>query len=81
MLDNFWVKLIGVAVVVYTLYFAISPYQNCLRSEGDYNDYIALFLKISHTPPPPPGFIPLGADTEEEWRRDLKMRCIRVAAW
>jgi hypothetical protein len=92
MLDNFWVKLLGVAIVVYGLYYAISPYQNCLRSEGGYAEYVELFLKQNPPENPfmserflpsslPPGFKPVGGWSEEEWRRDLKMRCVRVAAW
>lgn len=92
MLNNFWGRLFGVAIAIYGLYYFISPYQNCLRSEGGYSEYVELFLR--RNPPenpfmaerflpttPPPGFRPVGGMSEEEWWRDLKMRCIRVAAW
>jgi hypothetical protein len=32
MLDNFYVKLLAVGVVVYGLYWLMSPYQNCMRA-------------------------------------------------
>ena len=34
MLDNFYVKLLAVGVVVYGLYWLMSPYQNCMRESA-----------------------------------------------
>lgn len=103
MQNNFWIRLLGIAAVIYGLYYLVSPYQNCLRSGGGYAEYIELRRKWGNNetnpfmaappanpfmaerfrapaPPPPKGFIPVGAKSEKEWRRDRQMQCIRIVA-
>ena len=92
MQNNFWVRLLGIAVVIYGLYYLVSPYQNCLRSEGGYAEYVKLFLRQNPPENPfmserflpttlPPGFKPDGAMSLEEWQKEQEMPCLRVAAW
>lgn len=40
-MNNFWVKLGAVAVVILGLYYAMSPYQKCMRGVESWSDYIA----------------------------------------
>jgi hypothetical protein len=91
MRDNFWVKLLGVAIVIYGLYYLMSPYQNCVRSKGRYADYIDSFIPYEHrgnpflsapsASPPPPGFKPVGAQSKEEWENTNRSICISYTAW
>lgn len=91
MLNNFWAKLLGVAIVVYGLYYLISPYQNCVRAKGSYANYIDSFVAREHranpfmsaprAAPPPPGFRPVGAQSEEAWKNMNRSECITYTSW
>lgn len=96
MQNNFWVRLVGIAVVIYGLYYLVSPYQNCLRSEGGYADYLERERKkVSFSAPipdrpitsnpflalPTVGWVPDGAMSLKEWQKEQEMPCLRVAAW
>ena len=38
-MNNFWVKLGAVVVVILGLYYTMSPYQKCMRTSESWSDW------------------------------------------
>ena len=40
LVNNFWVRLASITTVILMLYYLMSPYQQCMRSQESYSNYV-----------------------------------------
>ena len=71
-MKEFWIKLAAVTITIIALYYLMSPYQQCMRSQESYADFAADSLK---------SYGRLTEVTPDEHKRWIVGTCHEQASW